>query len=934
MKSYVNLGIAALLPVAAAVILWLLDNKTAFKRLNFWVKQVIFGLVFGGIAVIGTEWGIPIHGAQVNCRDAAVMTAGLLFGGPAGIIAGLIGGIERWFAVYWGVGTFTRMACSISTIAAGIYAALLRKYMFEKKTPGVFLALAVGIVMEVFHMTMIFFTNMSDLDKVMEVEKACTIPMVAANGLSLMLAVLAVTLLSGGFKKKQERDVSQTVQRWLLGTVLVALAATSVFIYTLQETSAQAQLDKLLNIALKETAADIEDASDENLLNLTKNIARLATKDNLEDLMERYDVSEINIINSEGIITNSTNPEYYTYKMASGEQSAEFLCLLGDQTEYVQEYGPISYNSNLSRKYAGVKYGDGFIQVGYDAEQFQKDIRSRIVGITKNRHVGETGFTLILDEKNQVVSAPDTLDSSLINTNVGVEEMPDVEKTYKTDVSGTSCYYRLQKSEGYSIVSVLPETEAMSNRDIVLLVNTFMEILVFAILFALIFRLVKRAVVKPVERIDETLEKITGGDLTEVVDERSSAEFSALSDGINSTVNSLKEHMEAEARKIQSELTMAKNIQASALPGVFPAFPKRKEFDIYASMDPAKEVGGDFYDFYFTHENNFNFIIADVSGKGIPAAMFMMRALTELKSLTQADLPIGEVFKRGNNALCEGNDAGMFVTAWQGGINLSDGTVKFANAGHNPPLVKHRDGAFEYLNFRSGFILAGMEEMNYKEGGLQLQPGDTVFLYTDGVTEATDNEKKLYGEERLLKILNSREFTDMKDLCNAVRKDVDLFVGDAPQFDDITMLAFRYFGRPEEPAILVENASIEDITRVTEFVEQELMKADCPMKVVFQLDVAIDEIFSNIVKYGYKDKTGDVEVKVIVKEEEREVYLRFCDHGMPYNPLTNVDPDVTLSAEEREIGGLGIYMVKKTMDDVKYKYEDGMNIFTIMKKME
>ncbi len=215
-------------------------------------------------------------------------------------------------------------------------------------------------------------------------------------------------------------------------------------------------------------------------------------------------------------------------------------------------------------------------------------------------------------------------------------------------------------------------------------------------------------------------------------------------------------------------------------------------------MDPAKEVGGDFYDFYITQSDTLHFLIADVSGKGIPAAMFMMRAKTELKSLTEADIPLAEVFTNGNEALCEGNDAGMFVTAWQGSVDLQNGILHYVNAGHNPPLVRHGDGKFEYLRSKAGFVLAGMDGVRYKTQEWQLEKGDVIFLYTDGVTEATNASTELFGEERLLEAINRSEFTSMEELCAIMKKEVDAFVGDAPQFDDITMLAFRYIGQEDK----------------------------------------------------------------------------------------------------------------------------------------
>ncbi|MCQ2414266.1 MAG: ECF transporter S component, partial [Clostridia bacterium] len=235
-----KLGFAALLPALFAVGCYLLEKRTKFLKMSFMARQCVYGVLFGALAIIGTEWGIPIDGAQVNCRDAAVLTAGLLFGAPAGIIAGVIGGLERWFAVYWGVGAFTRVACSVSTVIAGVYAALLRKYMFENKKPGWALSFAIGIVMEVFHMTMVFLTNMGEPERAMAVVRACTVPMVLANGFSVLIATLIIVFLSSDCKMRYDLfhnvRISQTIQRWLLIAVVIAFASSRAFVYRLQTT--------------------------------------------------------------------------------------------------------------------------------------------------------------------------------------------------------------------------------------------------------------------------------------------------------------------------------------------------------------------------------------------------------------------------------------------------------------------------------------------------------------------------------------------------------------------------------------------------------------------------------------------------------------------------------------------------------------------------
>ncbi|MBQ0109100.1 MAG: SpoIIE family protein phosphatase [Clostridiales bacterium] len=933
-SGYFKLGIAALIPVFASALLYTLDTKTAFGKINGKIKQLIFGIVFGGIAILGTEWGIPMNGAQVNCRDAAVIIAGIGFGGPAGIIAGFIGGIERWFAVYWGVGSFTRVACSASTIIAGLFAALLRKYLFEGKKPGFIISFAVGVVIEVFHLTMVFITNMSSPIEAMAVVKACSIPMVTANGISVLLSAMVISLHDVKKEKesKTKASISQKVQKSMILAVILAFIATSGFVFTLQDTIADSQTDTLLDLAITEAADDILDASDENLLAVTRQIAIEANESNLPDIALKYGVAEISLVGSTGHIWMCTEPQFIGYDMAAGEQSAEFLCLLGDTEEYVQEYGPISFDENVMRKYAGVKTKSGFVQVGFDATSFQKDIDSQVIDITRNRHVGKTGYILIFDARSHIVSLPKGREKTEFD-GFKIKTYPRDRSTFETVIAGEEAFCKCSMSEGYYILSVLPTAEALQLRNVALYVNTFMEVLVFAILFGLIYLLIKKIVVSRIHTVNDSLAKISAGDLDETVDVRSTSEFDSLSDDINSTVGTLKKYISDAEARIDKELQFAKDIQSSALPSVFPAFPKRKDFDIYAMMDPAKEVGGDFYDFYLTGTDTLNFLIADVSGKGIPAAMFMMRAKTQLKSLTETGMAVNDVFTHGNASLCEGNDAGMFVTGWEGCIDLTTGLVKYANAGHNPPLIR-RNGRFDYLTGKAGFVLAGMDGVKYKLQEFQLEPGDAVFLYTDGVTEATNAKNELYGEERLLSAINSQEFENVNEICNFIKADVDAFVDEAPQFDDITMVAFEYIGTPPAPSISFEKASLADIAAVTEFVEGELEKVDCPMKTVTQMSIAVDELYSNIVFYGYpKDAPGRVTVEFISRDDPKSVSLRFIDEGVPYNPMKKEDPDVTLSASERKIGGLGIFMVKKMMDDMRYEYENEKNILTITKML-
>ena len=383
-----------------------------------------------------------------------------------------------------------------------------------------------------------------------------------------------------------------------------------------------------------------------------------------------------------------------------------------------------------------------------------------------------------------------------------------------------------------------------------------------------------------------------------------------------------KQAADSSARqRIETELNVATRIQADMLPRIFPAFPERREFDIYASMAPAKEVGGDFYDFFLVDNDHLAMVIADVSGKGVPAALFMVITKTLLKNAVQTGASPKEALEKVNNQLCENNESEMFVTVWLGIYEISTGKLTAANAGHEYPAIRRSGGQFELWKDRHGFVLAGIENARYQEYELEIGVGDTLFVYTDGVAEATDASNTLYGTGRMMAALNQNCELDPEKLLHQVKTDIDRFVGSAPQFDDITMLAFQ---RKEA---VVRQRMEESIPEVCEFLEHILEKQDTPMRVVTQVNIAADEIFSNIARYS-----GATDAQVECEVMDGQIIIRFMDDGKPYDPTAQKEPDITLSAEEREIGGLGIYMVKKSMDQVSYAYADGRNILTIEKR--
>ena len=806
MNAYWKLVIIAAVPVLVSGALYLLDRRSCFKKLPFRLRQTLIGLIFGGLAVCGTEFGINIVGATLNVRDAAPICAGLIFGAPAGIIAGFIGGIERWFAASWGAGSYTQIACSVATCFAGLFSAWLRRFMFENRRPAWYYGLATGSITEVLHMLIVLLTHMDDPRTAFGVVVKCAPPMITLTGLSVMCALLLTDLLHILTKGKRvdQTRLSQRFQRGLLICTLVIFSLTGIFTYTLQARLSDTENDELLRLAIQDLRADVENASDDNLLEITHKVARDITARgyvndrSLVQMAKKYEVTEISIIGRNGIIRTSSDETIVGFDMASGEQSAAFLVLIDKgQEELVQQYQPITMNSDISRKYAGVALDDGtFVQVGYDAELFQKDISHQIELSAANRHVGGTGHLIICDSEMQIVGSSCGLIGKPL-TSLGLpEKLPPTQlERFIAQMFGEDCLCMYQLTEGYYIIGVLPLTEAQLSRNLSVVVTLFMEVLIFTALFLLIYSLVKELVVHNLDRITRSLSEISNGNLDIEVNVRSTAEFASLSNDINTTVNTLQRYIDEAAARIDRELEFARSVQVSTLPNTFPAFPDRAEFDIWAGMHPAKEVGGDFYDFYLPDRDHLAFLVADVSGKGIPAAMFMMTAKSTLKSLAESGLPVNEVFTQANRQLCENNESGMFVTAWMGILDLRSGLLKFANAGHNPPLLRHANGCFEYFRSKAGFVLAGIDEFHYRENELQLQPGDVFYLYTDGVTEAHNAFSELYGEDRLRTALGRTGQEDaVEDICAAVRKDMDHYVNDAPQFDDITMLCMRYRG--------------------------------------------------------------------------------------------------------------------------------------------
>lgn len=509
------------------------------------------------------------------------------------------------------------------------------------------------------------------------------------------------------------------------------------------------------------------------------------------------------------------------------------------------------------------------------------------------------------------------------------------DETYGYIASAYSPVFN-SKGEPVAVVGAdvyVPNLEKEVITSLLMIIVSIIAIIVVTVI--VFFYLIRKKVIKPIHTLHDVSRNMvdnletgktlhigiqTGNEIEDLADS-----FERMYTGVKDYISRLAS-VTAEKERIGAELDVATKIQASMLPCIFPAFPERDEFEVYATMDPAKEVGGDFYDFFMVDEDNLAVVVADVSGKGVPAALFMVIGKTLIKDHTTSGKDLGEVFTEVNQILCESNSEELFITAFVGVLNVKTGKFRYVNAGHEIPFIAKKNGQFKPYKIRAAFVLAGMEGIKYKSGEMQLEPGDKLFQYTDGVTEATNQENQLFGMERLEKTLAKLSDKSPTEILDGVKADIDEFVGDAPQFDDITMLCLEYRGSHEDSRTV--DVSLDNMPALAQFVESTLEEKEAPLPVIMKMNIVLDEIYSNIVKFS-----GATYTKVACGVKDGFAYLRFEDDGIPYNPLEKQDTDITLQAEDREIGGLGILMVKKSMDKLEYEYKDSKNILTLSKKM-
>lgn len=800
---------SAVLVIVVMLVFYVLEKRTRLGNWRCGCRQLLPGVLFACLTMVLLQLGFKVGGALDNIQDVVPLCAALVFGVPVGMIAGVLGAVLAFFS---GIGVFTTVSIVVSLVLAGILGSVLRCFLFDNKVASEFYGLAAGLIMAVFHMLILLMMHLDNLKDVYVAIHTLAVPLMLVSAFTSMMILRLVAFCSGEKRVNpyHSRGIADIFQRWLLLCVVAAFTITCLYSWQLQTSLAETAAKNLLRLNIEDVQKDISETSNTDLLKIARRVALQITpacfenehpgevfyNSRLNSLMSEFCLTEINLIDNNGVNVASTDGTFCGYNMANGTQSAAFLVLMHGTPELVQDYQAISSDASISRKYAGAALPEGgFVQVGYGAEQFQTSMRDVVSGFTNYVHIGESGGVLIIDADGLVVSDNGGAVGQTVQE-IGLNLPNDLSSgnTFNMVVHGRPSLCMYDSAEGYQIVAYYPVEEAMLYRNAGGYSIVFMEIILFAVIFLLIYFLVKRLVVDNIHTINQDLARISNGNLNTRVDVHTNEEFTSLSQDINTTVDTLKHYIAEAAARIDQELEFARTIQLSLLPTDFPVHPA---LDLFASMNAAREVGGDFYDFYWLSETRLALLVADVSGKGIPAAMFMMRSKTLLKSLMENGLTPSEAFAQANAELVENNEACMFVTAWMGVLDLSTGHVDYVNAGHNPPMLRTADGV-SYLRSKADMVLGGMEGSSYRMQQLQLVPEEILFLYTDGLTEAMNQENHLYGKERPLAVLRTSYEDAARIVVEKMQVDVERYVGSAEQSDDITMLVLHYHGNPEE----------------------------------------------------------------------------------------------------------------------------------------
>ena len=704
-------------------------------------------------------------------------------------------------------------------------------------------------------------------------------------------------------------------RKTIVAAALCLYAALLAAVWHAGTFQARARTEALLDYAVSDIRLTMDGAIDTMLEHVAVTCARRFGKadrhsrEEVASVAHLFDIDELCIVDRAGTVIASNDPDSLGVDMNRKEETRPFAALTNGTTKVVAQPFRRHAYSNSRRKYLGVPFpgGDGYVQVGLDESRMLKMINTQLAFLF-DAEMDETVCYLCADEKTGVLVSSYLADGeapTLEGIGYDTSNVPDSDETFEQTLFGHKAFCRSYVFGGHRFIMVVPKAEFYGTRDVIMAVMTILLALVLGTFAVLLVR-------------------------------------------ISNDAKRIKAFYAAEDAARAKDMEIAKTIQTSALPVPFGANPY---FSLVASMTPARDVGGDFYDFFMLDATHLAFMVADVSGKGVTAALYMMTVKTLLKDAILSRRDPAAAFTRVNAELCRSNTANMFLTAWCGVLDLATGQVTFANAGHNPPMKVVGRGTegprSKYVTEKSGPVLAFLDGVEYTPFTYSLSPGDLLFLYTDGVTEALDGKGALFGEERLENAVNAVAEPNPKSVCNVVRMAVAAFAEGVPQADDLTVLAVEYVSRP--PLFVRSFPATQDgIAAASSFLDECVEKvsedrsglpdagrdalnnfATRLLSHTPLLHVILDEICSNIVKHS---GASGFEMDVEMLAEPVGVKLTFVDDGVPYDPLSHEDPDTALPAEERPIGGLGIMMVKKMANSISYERKHDRNFLTVVKR--
>ncbi len=571
------------------------------------------------------------------------------------------------------------------------------------------------------------------------------------------------------------------------------------------------------------------------------------------------------------------------------------------------------------------------------------------------------GYAFLISKKGTFITHP--ADSLVMNESIFsyADKMnsPQLRETGLKMVNGETAYARFDPFDvdkkallyytplpgnNWSLGIVFPQKELFANLHAQFQIMLSLGIAGFILLFFVIM-LVSKKITSPLEKLASATAELGDGNFNVRLPAiRSQDEIGRLTGSFEKMKTALKNYIKnleettAEKNKIESELKIAHDIQQGIIPKTFPPFPERDDVDIYAILDPAKQVGGDLYDFFFLDARRLVFAVGDVSGKGVPASLFMAITRTLFRSKATPEASVSQIMTNINTELCKDNDNAMFVTFFMGILNLETGILEYCNAGHNYPYILKKNGDIVIVNQTHGMPVGLFDSGSYNQSMVELKDNDTLVIYTDGVPEAINEIGELMGSEKLEDCLSKlNEKNSPEAITKSLLAQTRSFVGKAEQSDDITILVLTYFqnikhGFYSNKRQLEIVNKVDEINRLTAFINQFCKDWMIDDDSAGKLNLAAEEIVSNIIKYAFSDAKQHI-INIVATYEADYITMMFHDDGTPFNPFQKDNPDVTAPLEERKIGGLGIYFVKQLMDSIEYDFRGGKNTLTVMKKI-